>query len=220
MKSELDRKIAVAICETQPLMAEGLRAVLAGSGTYHLLDNARSLEEVSRLLSTASPRIMVVDKALGMPAVLDWLGRVRCRSTAAPIIWGTLLTESEALRLLKAGAKGIVRKTAPVETILACLDGVVNGMTWMEEALFREQYRRDREPTAGLTVREQQVLTLVEQGLRNKDIAAELGIRPGTVKIHLKHIFEKTGIRGRYGLALSGLRMQETPLATAAFEAA
>src|SRR5450759_4765593 len=38
------------------------------------------------------------------------------------------------------------------------------------------------------------------------DIAARLGIRPGTVKIHLKHIFEKTGIRGRYGLALSGLR--------------
>jgi DNA-binding NarL/FixJ family response regulator len=53
-------------------------------------------------------------------------------------------------------------------------------------------------------------MELVEQGLRNKDIASELGIRPGTVKIHLKHIFEKTGIRGRYGLALSGLAARGT----------
>ena len=46
----------------------------------------------------------------------------------------------------------------------------------------------------------------MEQGFKNKDIATDLGIRPGTVKIHLKHIFEKTGVRGRYGLALKGLR--------------
>ena len=47
---------------------------------------------------------------------------------------------------------------------------------------------------------------LVERGMKNKDIAVALGIRTGTVKIHLKHIFEKTGIHGRYGLALSGLK--------------
>ena len=52
----------------------------------------------------------------------------------------------------------------------------------------------------------EEVLDLVEQGMKNKDIAGQLGIRPGTVKIHLKHIFEKTGIHGRYGLALNGLK--------------
>ncbi len=46
----------------------------------------------------------------------------------------------------------------------------------------------------------------MEQGFKNKEIALELGIRPGTVKIHMKHIFEKTGVRGRYGLAISGLK--------------
>ena len=50
------------------------------------------------------------------------------------------------------------------------------------------------------------MLELVEQGMRNKDIGEALGIQAGTVKIHMKHIFEKTGIRGRYGLALSGLK--------------
>jgi len=59
---------------------------------------------------------------------------------------------------------------------------------------------------SNLTMREQQVAELVEQGLKNKEIARSLGICPGTVKIHLKHIFEKTGVRGRYGLALSGLK--------------
>ena len=46
----------------------------------------------------------------------------------------------------------------------------------------------------------------MERGYKNKEIGQTLGIRTGTVKIHLKHIFEKTGIRGRYGLALSGLK--------------
>jgi len=76
----------------------------------------------------------------------------------------------------------------------------------MEDAVFREIGRTDRYPRSELTAREQQVLELVEQGFKNKEIAQDLGIRPGTVKIHLKHIFEKTGVRGRYGLALNGLK--------------
>jgi DNA-binding CsgD family transcriptional regulator len=47
---------------------------------------------------------------------------------------------------------------------------------------------------------------LVERGLTNGEIARELGIRPGTVKIHLKHLYEKTGLRSRYHLALSSLK--------------
>jgi DNA-binding NarL/FixJ family response regulator len=121
------------------------------------------------------------------------------------------MTESEALRYLKLGAKGVVRKTAEIGTLLACLENVAMGCTWMEEAFFREGSRFERQDRLQLTTREQQVLELVEQGLRNKEIASELGIQPGTVKIHLKHIFEKTGVRGRYGLALSGLRDRSMP---------
>lgn len=76
----------------------------------------------------------------------------------------------------------------------------------MEDSVFRDSTRPEGYPRSELTAREHQVLELVEQGFKNKEIALELGIRPGTVKIHLKHIFEKTGVRGRYGLAISGLR--------------
>jgi len=81
--------------------------------------------------------------------------------------------------------------------------------------VFGESGRSERYPRSELTAREQQVLELVEQGFKNKEIALDLGIRPGTVKIHLKHIFEKTGVRGRYGLALNGLKERGMALAQA-----
>ncbi len=76
----------------------------------------------------------------------------------------------------------------------------------MEESMVRELEQPLRCARTPLTARELQVMELVERGFKNKDIGESLGIRTGTVKIHLKHIFEKTGIRGRYGLALSGLK--------------
>ena len=116
------------------------------------------------------------------------------------------MTEAEALRLLQSGARGIIRKTADLASLMACLRTIASGRTWMEDCVFRDSVRADGYPRSELTPREHQVLELVEQGFKNKEIALELGIRPGTVKIHLKHIFEKTGVRGRYGLAISGLK--------------
>ena len=118
------------------------------------------------------------------------------------------MTEAEALRFLQAGAKGILRKATSPSNMLNCLRTVVQGKNWMEDSVFREQPSDDRHPRSALTPRETQVMELVEHGLKNREIARELGIRPGTVKIHLKHIFEKTGVRGRYGLALTGLRQK------------
>ncbi len=213
MNSEVDRRIVVGVCETQPLMVEGLRSLLGRTGGCFVVEEAVSLEEAGRQVACDAPRVMILDKALGVPALMDWLSHVRDRAATGTIVWGNVLTEAEALRFLKSGAKGIIRKTAAPDTVVACLDAVINGGTWMEDALFREQLRGERRTPTELTVRERQVLELVEQGLRNKDIAQQLGIRPGTVKIHLKHIFEKTGIRGRYGLALSGLKSKAvTPL--------
>jgi DNA-binding NarL/FixJ family response regulator len=205
-------RLPVCVCDSQPLIVEGLKASLAATGTYVLAGSSESLEQATRLALTAGPRIMIVDKAFGAPAVVQWLGRIHevCPSLAV-VVWGASMTEAEALRYLKLGAKGVVRKTAEVGTLLACLENVAMGCTWMEEDFFREGSGFDRQNRLQLTVREQQVMELVEQGLRNKEIASELGIQPGTVKIHLKHIFEKTGVRGRYGLALSGIRERSMP---------
>jgi DNA-binding CsgD family transcriptional regulator len=84
----------------------------------------------------------------------------------------------------------------------------------MESDVLRDPRLRLRTGRSALTPREVQVVDLVERGYKNKEIGQSLGISTGTVKIHLKHIFEKTGVRGRYGLALSGL--QHKALLTAA----
>lgn len=208
MNTSEDRsKKSVVVCDTQPITAEGLRTLLATSGDLEFLASLNSLEAATQLVMARPPDIVIVDKAFGMRIVLDWIHDLkRTGSTSAIIIWGVSMTEAEALRLLQSGAKGIVRKTADLDSVLSCLRTVASGQSWMEDSVFRDAARPQRYPRSELTPREHQVLEMVEQGFKNKEIALELGIRPGTVKIHLKHIFEKTGVRGRYGLAISGLK--------------
>ncbi|MGP0071554.1 MAG: LuxR C-terminal-related transcriptional regulator [Bryobacteraceae bacterium] len=195
------------MCDTQPITAEGLRTLLAASGDIEFLASLNNLEAAAQVLTARPPDIVIVDKGFGMRIVLDWIHDLKLADAApAVVVWGVSMTEAEALRLLQSGAKGIVRKTSDLESILSCLRTVASGRSWMEDSVFRDSARQERYPRSELTPREHQVLEMVEQGFKNKEIALELGIRPGTVKIHLKHIFEKTGVRGRYGLAISGLK--------------
>ncbi len=200
-------KKKVLVCDTQPLAAEGMKCILDGCADLAFADFADSLPAAATLIGRIRPDIVVVDKAFGIQTVLEWITTIRTQHpSTALVIWGVSVTESEALRFLQTGARGIVRKTSPLHLLVSCLRAVGMGRNWMEDSVFKDVMRSDRYPRSELTPREQQVLELVEQGFKNKDIASELGIRPGTVKIHLKHIFEKTGVRGRYGLALNGLR--------------
>ncbi len=203
---------SVVICDTQPVTAEGIRTLLEGSVDLKSVRTSDSLAEATESIREFAPAVVMVDKAFGIQAILEWLGDLRAARPAdltartGIVIWGVSITEAEALRFLQAGARGILRKTASVPMVVACLRTVASGRTWMEDCVFRDSGRTERYPRSELTSREQQVLELVEQGFKNKEIGQELGIRPGTVKIHLKHIFEKTGVRGRYGLALNGLK--------------
>ena len=207
LRADGKRQKMVLVCDTQPVTAEGIRTLLNGNADLCFQQMAESLGSALELARQQAPDVIVVDKAFGIQAVLEWLAEVRLVApNVSIVIWGVSVTEAEALRFLQSGARGILRKTAGVAAVVACLRTVSERRSWMEDSVFRDSTRSDRYPRSELTAREQQVLELVEQGFKNKEIALDLGIRPGTVKIHLKHIFEKTGVRGRYGLALSGLK--------------
>jgi two-component system nitrate/nitrite response regulator NarL len=209
MHTPLTRK-TVLVVESQPLTSEGVRSVLSGCDDLEFTRAVDTLAAAAEFVRPLTPDLVLIDKTFGSQAVVEWLTSVRSLQrggmASQVVVWGSSITEPEALRLLQIGVKGILRKTSDPETLLVCLRAVAAGANWMEDSLFRDSSRGERYARSELTPREQQVLEQVEQGLKNKEIARELGIRPGTVKIHLKHIFEKTGVRGRYGLALTGLK--------------
>ena len=186
---------------------EGLRCLLHSTGDWQVVAAESCPADLLDAIGELRPEVAVFDRALGMERVLASIESLRDSGWGAvPIVWGASLSEADAVRLVQAGAVGVVRKTCGLRALVECVYSAGNGGTWIEEGLIttaRPTPRRNRPP---LTDRELQVSALVERSFRNKDIAAALGIQVGTVKVHLRHIFEKTGTRGRHGLALSGLR--------------
>lgn len=206
----------ILICDTQPVAIEGVRGVLGRCAELRFAGAVASLEAAFELSRALNPAVVVIDKYFGTPAILDWLLRFGAAGArSAPVVWGLGINESEALRFLQSGARGVLRRTSEPEALITCLRAVTRGDTWLEEGIFAETDRMPNSRRSQLTPREIEVAELVEKGMRNRDIAISLGIQTGTVKIHLKHIFEKTGVRGRYGLALSGLRDKGTAASAA-----
>jgi DNA-binding NarL/FixJ family response regulator len=196
----------VAICDFEPIAIEGLRALLESAG-LPVVAGETTLCEGMDAVRRLQPSLLIVDKILGMQPVTDWISALRKEQPNTAIaVWSAAISEPEAIRLLQAGAQGVVRKTAAVEDVMSCIRAVAAGGTWMEGALLSDASKPVHHARSPLTVREMQVMDLIQLGMRNKEIGVHLGIQTGTVKIHMKHIFEKTGIRGRYGLALSGLK--------------
>jgi len=202
---------SVLVCDTQPVAIEGVRGLLGRANDLRFAGSVSTLDAALEFTRGISPSVVVLDKALGTPAITIWLTHLNmiAGSTAA-VVWGASINESEALRLVQAGARGVLRRTSDADTFLSCLRAVTGGNTWMEDGIFGNTARPYHAQRTQLTPREMEVAGLVEKGLRNRDIGLNLGIQTGTVKIHLKHIFEKTGVRGRYGLALNGLRERGT----------
>jgi DNA-binding NarL/FixJ family response regulator len=185
----------VAICENQPITGEGLKRLLETSGDLEFCDMVDSLDLVPGLVRRSLPDLLLIDKGMGPCSILDWLSDLKTLpNMPAVVVWGVSITEADALSLLLAGARGVIQKTAKAHLILSCLRMVSAGGHWIEDSVNPNLLRSNGSARSKLTGREQQVFVLVQKSLRIKAIATELGIRPGTVKIHLKHIYAKTGI--------------------------
>jgi len=197
----------VVVCATEPIAIEGVRSLLESAEALSLAGTETTIPDAIDAVRELEPSILLLDKAFGSHAVMECVGVLRKSGAAtAVIVWASAVPEAESLRFLQAGAAGVIRKTSRLDALLTCLREVKRGTPWLEHPAAPDPYKPRQLAHNALTARELQVMELVERGMKNKDIAETLGIRTGTVKIHLKHIFEKTGIRGRYGLALSGLK--------------
>ena len=200
--------ISVFLCDPQPIVKLGPEAALAGSESIELAGACGSLEEASAQIPKLDPGLALVDRSFGMHQVLEWVARLRrtCPGTEV-VLWASAISDVESSRVLQSGARGILKKTTTTETLLDCLEAVARKQLWTESLLLSKESPLGRPRNRPLTPREQQVAALVAKGMKNREIAEALQIATGTVKIHLMHIFEKTGIRDRFELALQGLRL-------------
>jgi len=195
---------SVLVCETQPIVVEGLKRVLESCGDVVLAGETARVEEIPERVAALRPDVLLLDHVFGFRLVLELVARVRASSeTTQTVLWVTALSETESFRALQAGARGILKKTLPVSAILDCLRAVGQGNIWIEHSISNQVVGfLNRTEVPRLTPRERQIAELACRGLKNKEIADRLLITIGTVKVHLMHIFEKAGVHDRFELAL------------------
>jgi len=196
--------ISVLACEAQPIVIEGLEKVLAACDDLAFAGSVRNIGEAFEAVGRIRPDVVLVDLSSGLTSALRLIASLKASSTVSQgILWVVDLPEIETFRALQMGVRGIVRKTLPVANLLECLRVVGNGQVWMDDS---EQVNTffQRKEASRLTPREKQVVNLICRGMKNKQIAENLHITPGTVKVHLMHIFEKTGLKDRLALAVHG----------------
>ena len=195
--------ISVLVCESQPIVIEGLQKVLADTNDLVFAGAVSRPAEALDAIQRIHPDVVLIDGSTGLTAALRLLGHLKATGPAHPVLWVVDLPEMDAFRALQMGARGIVKKTLATNTLLECLRAVGAGQIWMQESDQVADFLQ-RKDASRLTPREKEVVRLICRGLRNKQIAENLHIAPGTVKVHLMHVFEKTGLKDRLALAVHG----------------
>lgn len=195
--------ITVFVCEPQPIVVEGLRKILAETPDLTFAGSVARPADVLDAIPSVRPNIVLIDGSAGLTAALRLLGHLKSAGPVHPVLWVVDLPEMDAFRALQMGARGIIKKTLPPSMLVECLREVGAGQIWMQESEQVSDFLQ-RKDASRLTPREKEVVRLICRGLRNKQIAENLHITAGTVKVHLMHIFEKTGLKDRLALAVHG----------------
>lgn len=199
----------VLLVDDHPMIAAALDMLLRGS-SYELLGRARSVAEANREIARVKPDLVLLDVNLPDGSGLDVLRRfARSRARPRTILLTAGMDEAQLLTAAELNPEGMVLKTSDPSLLTECMDAVVAGNGWIDpeiaERTRRAQERADSTPP--LTRRERELIELVRQGLRNRDIAVELGVTEGTVKVYLHAIFDKLQVANRTELALRAAQL-------------
>jgi len=206
-KNPLSR-ISVFACESQPIVLEGLAKVLAACEDLDFAGSAPVLSDTFAAVRQSQPHIVLLDHSAGLKAVFEFISDVKnAAGNCQPVLWVHDLADVDCFRALRCGARGIVKKTLPVATLIECLRSVANGNVWIEGSAEPSADGGERRSSPRLTPREKQIVHQICEGNKNKEIAQALSITAGTVKVHLMHIFEKTGVKDRFELAIQGRKL-------------
>ncbi|MCZ8262230.1 MAG: response regulator transcription factor [Beijerinckiaceae bacterium] len=194
----------IIVADDHPLFRGALKQALSGIFAELSVIEAGTLEEAVQALSAKS-EIDLVLLDLKMPGVSGFSGLTFLRSQhpAVPIIVVSGVDDSATIRTcMEFGAAGYIPKTTPIEVMNKAIRSVLAGGTWtppdipLGELADKETGDLIRR-LASLTPQQMRVLTMLSEGLLNKQIAYELSVSEATVKAHVSAILMKLGVESR-----------------------
>src|SRR2546429_2999945 len=210
-------KIRIVVADDHPIFRDGLCRLLALEEDFEVVAQAQDGRQVLDVLQQFEPDILLVD--LKMPGLdgLATLQRLQAAKNKTRVIVLTASDDkNEFVQAMKLGTSGIVLKQTATELLIKSIRKVHAGEIWLDShttaAVMRQfastehdspapanGHTRERPP---LSHREREIVALVAQGFKNKEMAEKMFISEQTVKNHLHNIFDKLGVSDRLELAL------------------
>jgi two-component system, NarL family, nitrate/nitrite response regulator NarL len=218
-------KIRIVVADDHPIFRDGLCRLLALEEDFEVVAQAQDGRQVLEILQQLEPDILLLD--LKMPGLdgLATLQRLQAsRNKTRVIVLTASDDKNEFVQAMKLGTSGIVLKQTATELLIKSIRKVHAGEIWLDShttaAVIRQfvaneeapppppppaapasSAPRDRERSP-LSQREREIVALVAQGFKNKEMAEKMFISEQTVKNHLHNIFDKLGVSDRLELAL------------------
>jgi DNA-binding NarL/FixJ family response regulator len=209
----------VLIADSQPIILEGLRCVLGRStGIQVIAEASDGMDAIDKTVQF-DPDVVIMDVKL--PKV-DGLTVLRSLQTRAPrskvILYASSDSKDDFVEAMKLGCSGILLKEASTTLIEKSILKVREGEIWLDSTTTAAVIRQFASPIetqapatngtknirerAQLSQREREIIVLIAQGYKNKEIAEKMFITEQTVKNHLHNVFDKLGVSDRLELAL------------------
>jgi two-component system nitrate/nitrite response regulator NarL len=206
----MEPKVNVLVIDDHPLFRRGVCQLMALGRGFEVVGEASSGHEGVLLAARLQPDLVLLDLNMEEMNGIEVLRSLRAEGCSARVVVLTVSDEhADLIAALRSGADGYLLKDTEPEDLLQQLQQIMEGRLVLTERLAEHLARAMRLPetfTSGdephFTRREQEVLGLLADGHSNKLIARKLDLSEGTVKVHVKHILKKLGLRSRLEAAL------------------
>jgi two-component system nitrate/nitrite response regulator NarL len=190
----------VYLLSDQPVLLHGFEYVLAAVG-FEIAGSCQPAAFKTALGAGRRPDVLLLDITAGL-TFADLSELHACIPECPVVLWADALPLELMFKTLEFGVRGIVQRNVQPEQLIDSLRKVVAGELQIGFGASPDSPQPRRR--VSLTPREREIVSLLRQGMRNKQIAGEMGITEGTVKIYLFRLFHKLGVRNRFELARCG----------------
>lgn len=201
--------IRLVLADDHPLVLEGIARLIEHEPDLAVAARCGDGEAVLAAVREHQPDVLVLDLHMPRLSGMEVLRQAAAEGLSLRVVLLTAEIAEEALfEAVRLGVRGVMLKDMASDQLVRCIRAVHAGGQWLEHHLtgwtFERLLAREaarQKSTKILTAREIELVRLVSEGLRNKEVAYRLGITEGTVKIHLHRIYEKLGVSSRVELA-------------------